>query len=142
MYFEDFRLGDRFELPPVIITIEKIESFAREYDPLKIHTDEEYAKSTRFGGIIAPGVMSFMSVWAEFVKLDIWGGEIVAGKSTAIEWHAPVYPDDTLSGVVEITALQEQNATGTVEVTVEIFNQSGAKIITDKTLTVIKKRKS
>lgn len=142
MYFEDCKIGDRYELPPVTITTEKIESFAREYDPLKIHTDEEHAKSTRFGGIIAPGVMSFMSVWAEFVKLDIWGEEIVAGKSTIIEWHAPVYPGDILEGIVVVTALEEGKATGTVEVTVEIFNQSGAKVITDKTLTVIKKRES
>ncbi|MBQ3065582.1 MAG: dehydratase, partial [Clostridia bacterium] len=42
-------------------------AFAQEYDPIPLHTDEEYAKASPFGGLIAPGVMSFMSVWAKYL---------------------------------------------------------------------------
>lgn len=38
--------------------------FARLYDYIPIHTDEEYAKQTVFGALIAPGVMPFMTTGA------------------------------------------------------------------------------
>ena len=47
---------------------ENMLNFSNELDPLKIHNDPEYAKNTRFGDIIAPGVLTFMSIWAKFVE--------------------------------------------------------------------------
>ena len=62
MYFEDIRLGMQVDTAPALIEKEKMLAFARDYDPIPLHTDEQYAKTTPFGGLIAPGVMSFMSV--------------------------------------------------------------------------------
>ena len=50
------------QIPPAFIEKEKILDFARTYDNLPLHTDEDYAKASPFGALIAPGVMSFMSV--------------------------------------------------------------------------------
>ena len=44
-------------------------AFARDYDNIPLHTDEEYAKTTPFGKLIAPGVMSFMLVIGRFSAL-------------------------------------------------------------------------
>lgn len=140
MYFDDCRLGQQYELKPVLITSEDIKSFAEKYDPLPLHTDEGYAEKTRFGGIIAPGVMSFMTVWAELVKLNIWGDEIVAGKSTKITWLAPVYPGDELTATAEITKLEGGKSTGLVEMTVNIYNQDKLWVISNVTETVVKRR--
>ena len=49
MYFDDIQLGAAYDLEPVAIKKEQILSFAREYDYIPLHTDEEYAKSTPFG---------------------------------------------------------------------------------------------
>jgi acyl dehydratase len=49
--------------------------FARSYDNIPLHTDEEYAKTTHLGKLIAPGVMSFMSVWAKYLEVDFFGEE-------------------------------------------------------------------
>ena len=85
MYFEELQVGMAVDTDPVVIGKEKMMAFARDYDPLPLHTDEEYAKSTPFGGLIAPGVMSFMSVWAKYLEKDFFGRELLAGKSTKIE---------------------------------------------------------
>ena len=82
MYFEEFVLGSITNIEPVIINKEDMLSFANKYDPIPLHTDEEYAKSTIFGSLIAPGVMSFMSVWAKYLEIDLAGDELLAGKST------------------------------------------------------------
>ena len=67
MYFDDLNIGMRVDIPSAVIEKEKMMAFARDYDNIPLHTDEEYAKTTVFGRLIAPGVMSFMSVWAKYL---------------------------------------------------------------------------
>lgn len=143
MYFEEFEVGQEYHLKPVHITKKEILSFAEKYDPIPLHLDEEYAKTTRFGGLVAPGVMSFMKVWAEFVKLNVWGEQVVAGRSTKIEWLAPVFAGDVLTGRAYVTELKpRKSGTGTVITTVDIYNQDGVHVIRDTTETVVRKRKA
>ena len=109
MYFDDIKLGMTVEIAPAVIKKEKMISFARDYDNIPIHTDEEYAKKTHFGKLIAPGVMSFMSVWVKFLEVDFFGKDLLAGKSTKIEWIKPVFADDVLTGKATITNLIKRN---------------------------------
>ena len=141
MYFEDIKLGMTMEVAPAVIDKQKMMDFARIYDPLPLHTDEEYAKASPFGALIAPGVMSFMSVWAKFLEQDFFGNELLAGKSTKIEWVRPVYADDILTGRAKITNLVKRNAkNGLVEISVEAFNQRGELVLTDVTEAIVKCR--
>lgn len=139
MYFDDIKLGMTVEIPPVVIEKEKMLSFARDYDNIPLHTDEEYAKNTPFGKLIAPGVMSFMSVWAKYLEVDFFGEELLAGKSTKIEWLKPVFADDILTGKAEVTNLVKRNAkNGIVEITIEVYNQNGELVLTNVTEAIVK----
>ena len=139
MYFDDLKIGMTVDTAPVVIEKEKMMAFARDYDPIPLHTDEEYAKGTIFGKLIAPGVMSFMSVWAKYLENDFVGDELIAGKSTKMEWFKPVYADDVLSGKVTITDLVKRNArNGLVTVTIDIYNQNGELVLKDVTESVVK----
>ena len=139
MFFDDLKIGMAVEIPPAVIEKEKMIAFARDYDNIPLHTDEEYAKSTPFGGLIAPGVMSFMSVWVKYLEVDFFGSELLAGKSTKIEWHKPVYANDVLTSKATITNLVKRNPkNGLVEVSIEAYNQNGDLVLTDVTEAVVK----
>ncbi len=141
MYFDDIKLGQTVELAPAVIEKEKMLSFAREYDNIPLHTDEEYAKTTRFGRLIAPGVMSFMSVWAKYLEVDLFGDELIAGKSTKIEWLKPVFADDVLSSTAEVTKMTKRTErNGIVALTIHAYNQQGELVLTDVTEAVVKCR--
>lgn len=141
MCFDDIKIGMTADIPPVVIEKEKMLSFARDYDNIPLHTDEEYAKSTPFGGLIAPGVMSFMSVWAKYLEVDLIGEELLAGKSTKIEWFKPVYPNDTLSSKAVVTDLTKRNnKNGIVEISIEAYNQNGELVLTNVTEAIVKSR--
>jgi len=141
MYFEELKVGMTVETEPVVIKQEKMLAFARDYDPIPLHTDEEYAKHTPFGKLIAPGVMTFMSVWAKYLENDFCGDELIAGKSTKIEWVKPVFADDVLSGKATITNLIPRNArNGLVEISVDVYNQNGELVLTDITEAVVKRK--
>lgn len=141
MYFDEFTLGMKKELEPAVINKNDMLDFAIKYDNVPLHTDEEYAKNTHFGRIIAPGVMSFMSVWAKYLEVDFFGEELIAGMSTKIEWMAPVFAGDTLTGVAEITKLTERSPkNGIVELTIEVVNQDGKIVLKDTTEALIKRK--
>ena len=139
MYFDELKLGMAVDTDPVVIKKEKMIAFAHDYDNILLHTDEEYAKNTPFGKLIAPGVMSFMSVWAKYFEVDFFGDALLAGKSTKIEWLKPVFADDVLMGRATITNLVKRNAkNGLVEVSIEAYNQNGELVLTDVTEVIVK----
>ena len=139
MYFDDMKIGMTVDISSAVIEKEKMMAFARDYDNIPLHTDEEYAKATPFGKLIAPGVMSFMSVWARYLEVDFFGEELLAGKSTKIEWLKPVFADDVLTGKATITNLVKRNEkNGLAEVTIEAYNQDGVLVLTGVTDAVVK----
>ena len=138
MYFEDLKIGMAVETAPAVIEKEKMLAFAQTYDNIPLHTDEEYARTTPFGKLIAPGVMSFMSVWAKYLEVDFFGKELLAGRSTKIEWLKPVYADDVLTGKATITNLVKRNPkNGLVEISIEAYNQKGELVLKDVTEAVV-----
>ena len=139
MFFEDIQLGMAVQIAPAVIEKEKMMAFARTYDNIPLHTDEAYAKASVFGGLIAPGVMSFMSVWAKYLEVDFFGKELLAGKSTKIEWEKPVYAEDVLTGKATVTRLVKRNAkNGLVEISIEAYNQTGERVLTNVTEAIVK----
>lgn len=141
MYFDDLKIGMTVDTAPTVIEKEKMMAFARTYDNIPLHINEEYAKTTPFGKLIAPGVMSFMSVWAKYLEADFFGEELLAGKSTKIEWIKPVYAEDILSGKATITNLVKRNAkNGLVEVSIDAYNQNGELVLRGVTEAIVKCR--
>ena len=139
MYFDQLTLGMAAELEPAVIEKEKMLAFAREYDNVPLHTDEEYAKTTHFGQLIAPGVMSFLAVWAKYLEADFFGEELLAGKSTKIEWFKPVFAGDVLTGKATITDLNKRSEkNGIAQVTIEVVNQNGELVLTNVTEAIVK----
>ena len=139
MYFDELKLGMTVDTAPTVIEKEKMIAFARDYDNIPLHTDEEYAKSTPFGELIAPGVMSFMSVWAKYLEVDFFGTELLAGKSTKIEWLKPVFADDVLAGKATITKLEKRNErNGLVEISFDVYNHNGELVLKNVTEAIVK----
>ena len=139
MYFEEFVLGFKIKIEPAIMNKSDMLDFAKKYDSIPLHTNEDYAKSTIFGQLIAPGVMSFMSVWAKYLENDLAGYELLTGKSTKTEWMKPVFAEDILSSTCTVSNLAKRNEkNGLVELTFEVFNQRGELVLTDVTEIIVK----
>lgn len=141
MFFDDLKIGMTVETAPAVIDKTKMMAFAREYDNIPLHTDEAYAKTTPFGKVIAPGVMSFMAVWANYLEVDFFGEELLAGKSTKIEWLKPVFAGDVLTATVTVTDLVKRNPkNGLATVSFDVRNQHGESVLTNVTEAIVKCR--
>ena len=83
--------------------------------------------------------MSFMSIWVKYLEVDFFGKELLAGKSTKIEWLKPVYANDVLIGKATITNLiKRSEKNGLAEVSIDVFNQNGELVLKDVTEAIVK----
>lgn len=69
-FFESLKIGQKFEIGSVRISLGAAFGFASAYDPLSIHVDEDAAKQSMFGGLIISGLQSISAVHA----LSVIGG--------------------------------------------------------------------
>jgi acyl dehydratase len=131
-YFEDYAVGQKFGSGTVAVTAERIKSFAREFDPQPFHTDEEAARHTFFGGLVASGWHTASMSMRLFVESDITpaGGSIGAGGSD-LSWPRPVRPGDVLrieSEVLELRPSRSRPDIGIMKVKLTTYNQANEPV--------------
>lgn len=140
MYLEEMKTGMSVTIENVTVDKDEMLDFALTYNPAKVHTDEEYAKSTRFGKLLAPGMYTFMAVWRKYIPLDFGGEEFIAGKSTSLEWLAPVFAGDVLSCKAQIADISYRNPyNGILTVSFDIFNAEGTLVLKADVESIVKR---
>jgi acyl dehydratase len=128
LYLEDLAVGQRFTSATHAIDEAQIKAFARTFDPQPFHLDEETAKDSLFGELVASGwhtAAITMRLLAEG-GLPIANGVIGAGGE--ITWPRPTRPGDVLkvtSEIEEITPSRSRPDRGIVKVRCETRNQRG-----------------
>jgi acyl dehydratase len=126
-YWEDFTPGWQYRSQPRVLTAREIVAFAREYDPQSYHTDEEAAKSSPFGGLIASGWQTCgvaMRLMCDGYLLQT--SCIGSPGLDSLRWFKPVRPDDALrlhATVLEQTPSEKDPARGTVKFRWDVLNQ-------------------
>jgi acyl dehydratase len=134
LYLEDFVPGQVRESPPRTLTKDEIVAFAREYDPQPFHIDEEAAKRSVFGGLIASGWQTvgimMRLLWDTFLKDT---SSLGSPGCDEIRWLRPVRPGDTLRArftIVEVVPSRSKADRGLVRTFTEILNQHGQVVMT------------
>jgi len=124
-YFDDLRVGLRFETGSHTITEAEIKAFATAFDPQPFHLDDGLARATIFGGLAASGWHTAAITMRLMVDLGIPAGGLV-GTGCELSWPRPTRPGDTLrvvSEVLEITPSRSRNDRGTAVIRSETRNQ-------------------
>ena len=111
LYFEDFVPGQSYELGSYTVSREQMLAYAREFDPQYFHIDEEAAKSSRFGDIVASGWHTGSILMRLFVDgLLHRTASIAAPGLDEVKWANPVRAGDTLTGTCLIERTRESKA--------------------------------
>lgn len=132
-YFEDFSVGDTFELGSKQMSEEEIITFARQFDPQPFHVDPERAKESFFGGLVASG----WHTTAIFMRLFVDGllnksASLASPGVDEVRWVRPVRPGDMLRArftVLESTPSRSRPNMGVVRSRGEMFNQDGELVM-------------
>jgi acyl dehydratase len=143
-YWEDFAPGQVLELGQHTISKEEIVAFARQFDPQVFHLDEDAARHTIFGGLIASGWHT-ASLCMRLLDDGLINQTVSLGSPGVDElrWLKPVRPDDTLSlrlTVLECTPSRTKPDRGIVRSLMELRNQRGEVVTTIKGLSLLGRR--
>ena len=102
-YFEDFEVGHHWTFDAWEVTREDIVAFAREFDPQPLHTDEQAASATPFGGLIASGWQTTMKCITPFIVHVMSKTASLASPGLEdIRWLVPVRPGDVVVPRTEV----------------------------------------
>lgn len=151
-WYDDMRVGDRYEIGGHTFTAESIKSFARRFDPQPFHVDEAAAAQSLFGALCASGwqtVIAWMPLMVAY-RNRVADEMRARGETPAItgpapgisdlKWRKPVYAGDTISYVTEVTALRRSRSRpewGLVSLLTTGVNQHGATVISFVSLSFV-----
>jgi acyl dehydratase len=143
-FFEDLSVGQKFRSGTVSVTADKIKAFAREYDPQPFHLDEEAARGTFFGRLVASGWHTAAMTMRLLVDSDLLpaGGTIGLG-TDELSFPRPVHPGDVLHIEGEVVALRPSKSRpgiGIVSVRVETLNQDGQPVQIFSPILMVRRR--
>jgi acyl dehydratase len=129
-YFEDFAVGQVFK-PSGRVRVDKDEiiAFAKTYDPQPFHLDEEAARQSMFGHLVASGWHTAAMTMSLIARSEYRaaGGTIGLGFES-LRWPIPVLPGDELrieSEVLETRPSKSRPDRGLLKMRTRTFNQNG-----------------
>jgi len=132
-YFEDFAVGEVLK-PSARIRVEKDEiiAFAKKYDPQPFHLDDEAARKSIFGRLVASGWHTAAMTMSLVARSEYRtaGGSIGLGFDE-LRWPIPVFPGDELrieSEILELRPSKSRPDRGLMKLRTLTLNQNGEAV--------------
>jgi acyl dehydratase len=154
-FFEDIRAGETYALGRHTFSAVEIKSYAQRYDPQPFHIDEDAARQSQYGALIASGwhtAATWMRLMVAHRRREVEAararGEAVGTIGPALgfrdlKWLKPVYADDTIdyaAEVVETRASNSRPGLGLMSIRATGVNQHGDLVITFVSTSFIERR--
>jgi acyl dehydratase len=133
LYLEDLQVGQKYATGSHTLTKEEILAFASQFDPQPFHLDEDAAKTSFFGELVASGWHTAGITMRLLVQsgLPIAGGSV--GMGAELAWPRPTLPGSVLrveSEILELRPLRSRPDKGLATVRSETKNQAGEVVQT------------
>ena len=142
-YLEDLVVGEERLSKSVRVSAKEIIEFASFFDPQPFHIDEEAAKATQFGGLIASGTHT-LAYWRKLD--DEINGDIayICGlEYEKVRLITPLRPDDDMylvSEILEVTPSRSKPDRGVLKIGYKVYNQKNEILATLSCSSLVKRR--
>jgi acyl dehydratase len=131
-FFEDVKDGERLVCRPVSLTRDEIVAFATAFDPQPFHVDDDAAKATVFGGLIASSLHVLAACTRAVVEAQ---GDVAILSGVGMDearMFAPVRPGDRLNVEAWWTDLRPSRSRpkqGLASIRCRVTNQDGDLVL-------------
>jgi len=142
-WFDDLKVGMRFNSESKTVSREEILRFANEFDPQPFHIDDEAAKDTILNGLAASGWHTAAISMRLALSAKPFGPHPLFGAGVGeLRWMVPVRPGDTLHLEGEVTELipSKTKPQGIARVKWTAFNQNGEAVYTFNPIAIVPRR--
>ena len=131
-FLEDFAVGQMYGSGRLTVDEARIKSFAAEFDPQPYHLDDQLARGSIFGTLVASGWHTAAITMRLLVDGDLKpAGGIVGVGFDQLSWPHPVYPGDELhveSEILEVRPSKSRPNQGLIKVKTTTMNQDGKAV--------------
>ncbi len=127
MYWEEWEIGAEFESPARTVTEADMVLYAGlsgDYNPL--HINEEYCKTTQFGGRIAHGPLVYAIAAGLLFQLHLYDDTLIAFLGfDSLKFTNPVRPGDTIHARIKVLEKRETSRPdrGVMKRQLQVLNQ-------------------
>jgi len=142
-WFDDLKLGMRFQSDRVTVSREDILRFAAEFDPQPFHLDEVAAQDTILNGLAASGWHTAALAMRLAITARPFGPHPLFGAGVdELRWMKPVRPGDTLRLEGEVVELvpSRTKPQGIARVKWTAYNQDGEAVYTFNPIAIVPRR--
>ncbi|MFL6799409.1 MAG: MaoC family dehydratase [Xanthobacteraceae bacterium] len=126
LYWEDFSLGQVFDCGSRLVTAEEIVAFATEFDPQPMHLDEETARATLLGGLVASGWHSCCMLMRMLSDALLCNSSFLGAPGVdEVCWLLPIRPGDCITArgtVLETRSSRSRPQMGFVKFKFELID--------------------
>ena len=143
-YLEDLAPGQRYAGGTAAVDVAGIKAFAATFDPQPFHLDEDAARTSIFGRLVASGWHTMaltMRMLVEGQLRSLWG--LVGLGADELRWPRPVFPGDVLGvewEVLEVRPSSTRPDRGTARLGITTRNQRGEVVLTLVTTILLPRR--
>lgn len=143
LYFDDIPVGYTSTVGTYELTKDEIVSFAQRWDPQTFHIDEEQAKKSVFGGIVASSLHLFAICTRLFFDHEDEIQILAMLGKDKIRLHAPARPEDTITyrtECVSSTPSSSKNDRGVIVLQDKLSNQNDEVLLTQEVTLLVARR--
>jgi len=144
--FEEIEVGERYSGSETYrVTRDELVEFARKWDSRDYHVDEEAAKRSIFGGLIASGA-HVVAIWTRLslaARRESRPWATLAGLGSEIEMRNPTRPGDELRYLGEVIEKRESARrpdAGIVRTRHRLLNQRDQVVFESISAVLVKRR--
>jgi acyl dehydratase len=134
VYFEDLHEGDVYWGDEVLVDPDEMMAYNLKNDPWPLHVDQEAAKRTPYGGIIASGGYTITLMYRSCIGINNnaetrW--EFLGGFDWKLKFVTPVRPGDRLrvKMTIKSTRPSSKGGRGVINSVNEVLNQDGETVM-------------
>jgi acyl dehydratase len=140
---DDLAPGMEFDLGTFTLPREEVLDFARKFDPQPFHLDDQAARGSIFGRLVASGVHTFAASLGHLLRSGLLAEVNLAGGGVELAWPTPLDPDQTVRmrlRVEEVRPSRSKPDMGIAKLRYLVATEPGGAVVLDALATHFLKR--
>ncbi|MBU8537745.1 MaoC/PaaZ C-terminal domain-containing protein [Falsiroseomonas tokyonensis] len=103
---DDLAPGQSFDLGGFVLPRAEVLDFAARWDPQPFHLDEEAARHSVFGRLVASGLHTYSAAVGHLIRSGLLAEINLAGGGVELSWPAPLEPDESVTMRLEVAEMR------------------------------------
>ncbi|WP_439595234.1 MaoC/PaaZ C-terminal domain-containing protein [Falsiroseomonas sp.] len=103
---DELAQGMEFDLGGFVLPRAEVLDFARRWDPQPFHLDEEAARQSVFGRLVASGLHTYSAAVGHLIRSGLLAEINLAGGGAELIWPAPLEPDQPVTMRLQVAEIR------------------------------------